>query len=209
MLIDPAGMAGPDLYRLMISAIVPRPIAWTSTLSPEGVPNAAPFSYFQALSSRPPTVMISVGRRRDGTPKDTRRNIEATGEFVVNIVSEASAGRMVMTSVDFPPETSEFEEVGLSPAPSTKVRPPRIAESAVALECRLDRVIDVGPSGICLGEVVAFHVRDDVLAADGKTVDPWKLKPLGRLGGSLYAPLREVWSIDRDGKVEPVPESEA
>jgi flavin reductase (DIM6/NTAB) family NADH-FMN oxidoreductase RutF len=198
MLIDPAGLDAKALYKLMISIIVPRPIAWTSTISADGVLNAAPFSYFQALSSKPPMVMISVGKRRSGVAKDTRANIEATREFVVNLVSEGSGVRMVRTSVDYPPEVSEFAEAGLTAVPSEKVRPPRIAESAVALECRLDRVLEVGTSGICIGEVVAIHLRDDVLAADG-TVDPWKLRPLGRLGGAAYAPLREVVEITTDG----------
>jgi len=198
MLIDPADLTGPDAYRLMISVIVPRPIAWTSTVSADGVLNAAPFSYFQALSSRPPMIMIAVGQRRDGTNKDTRSNIEATGEFVVNVVSEDSAAAMVKCSVDHPPEVSEFDTVGLTPAPSVKVKPPRIAESAVAMECRLDRVLEVGSSGVCIGEVVLFHVRDDVLNED-RTVDPVRLRPLGRIGGSNYAPLREVLEIAQDG----------
>lgn len=198
MLVEPDGLDAKALYRLMISIVVPRPIAWTSTISAAGVLNAAPFSYFQALSSKPPMVMISVGRRRGGEAKDTRSNIEATREFVVNLVSEGTGVRMVRTSVDYPPEVSEFAEAGLTPVPSTKVRPPRIGESAVSLECRLDRVLDVGASGVCIGEVLAFHIRDDVLAADG-TVDPWKLRPLARLGGASYAPLREVVEITTDG----------
>jgi flavin reductase (DIM6/NTAB) family NADH-FMN oxidoreductase RutF len=198
MQIDPKGMEVPALYRLMISVVVPRPIAWTSTISPDGVLNAAPFSYFQALSSSPPSVMISVGRRRGGASKDTRSNIEATREFVVNIVSEESGVRMVRTSVDYPPEVSEFAEAGLTPLPSARVRPPRIAESAVSLECRLDRIVEVGSSAVCIGEVLLFHLRDDVLAPDG-TVDPWKLRPLARLGGTSYAPLREVVEIAADG----------
>ena len=203
MHIDPADLNPTELYRLMISVVVPRPIAWTSTLSADGVANAAPFSLFQALSSRPPMVMIAVGRRRGGLLKDTRRNIEATGEFVVNIVSEESGSRMVECSVDHAPEVSEFDEVGLTPVPSVKVKPPRIEESAVALECKLDRVLEIGTSDVCVGEVVFFHVRDDVLG-EGRTVDPAKLRPLGRLGGSGYAPLREVLEITPDGRAATV-----
>jgi flavin reductase (DIM6/NTAB) family NADH-FMN oxidoreductase RutF len=147
--------------------------------------------------------MISVGARRGGAAKDTRSNIEATREFVVNLVSEASAVRMVRTSVDYPPEVSEFAEAGLTPAPSAKVKPPRIAESAVSLECRLARIVEIGPNAICLGEVVAFHLRDDVLLPDG-TVDPWKLHPVGRLGAACYAPLREVVEITPDGAARTV-----
>jgi flavin reductase (DIM6/NTAB) family NADH-FMN oxidoreductase RutF len=178
----------------MISVVVPRPIAWVSTVAPDGTTNAAPFSYFQALSSVPPVVMIAVGRKREGVAKDTRTNIEATREFVVNVVSEESAARMVKTSVAYDHGVSEFDEVGLGAAPSVRVRPPRIAECAVALECRLDRVIEVGTTGVLVGEVVLFHLRDDVVGAGG-TVDPVKLRPLGRLGGTGYMPLREVWDV--------------
>ncbi|MDH3593079.1 MAG: flavin reductase family protein, partial [Planctomycetota bacterium] len=134
------------------------------------------------------------GDRRGGAAKDTRSNLEATGEFVVNVVGEKSGWRMVKTSVDHPPEISEFEEVGLEAVPSERVRPPRIAECAVSLECKVDRVLTVGTSTVFIGEVVLFHVRDDVLGED-RTVDPAKLRPLGRLGGSCYTPLRDVVSI--------------
>ena len=198
MLIDPSGLDAKALYRLMISVIVPRPIAWVSTRSPGGVLNAAPFSYFQALSSSPPSLMISVGRRRDGRPKDTLAHLRATGEFVVNVVSESSAERMVKTSLGYETEVSEFAEVGLEPVPGLRVAAPRIAESAVSMECRLDRIIEIGKSSICIGEIVAFHIRDDVLASDGATVDPLKLNPLGRMGGEGYAPLREVVRVTPD-----------
>jgi flavin reductase (DIM6/NTAB) family NADH-FMN oxidoreductase RutF len=203
MLIDPADLDRRQLYRLMISIIVPRPIAWVSTQAADGTLNAAPFSYFQALSSQPPMVMVAVGKRRGGAFKDTRSNIEATGEFVVNVVGAESARRMVRTSVDHPPEVSEFEEAGLTPVASTKVDAPRIEECAVSLECKLDRVLEVGTSGVLIGEVVAFHLREDVVAGDG-TVDPWRLRPLGRLGGSNYAPLREVLHIDQQGDAHTV-----
>jgi flavin reductase (DIM6/NTAB) family NADH-FMN oxidoreductase RutF len=197
MRIHPADLDSKALYRLMISCVVPRPIAWVSTVSPDGVPNAAPFSYFQALSSSPPTLMISVGKRRDGRDKDTRANIEATGEFVVNVVSEESAERMVQSSIEYEPGESEFDKAGLAATPSEVVAPPRIAESAVAMECRLDRVIEIGASGICIGTIELFHVRDDVIGEDGN-VDPHRLRPLGRLGGQNYAPLRDVLQVTRD-----------
>ncbi len=196
MRIDPAGLDARALYHLMISVVVPRPIAWVSTVGPDGVLNAAPFSYFQALSSRPPLVMISVGNRRDGTPKDTRRNIEASRDFVVNVVSESSAERMVASAADH--ASSEFDAAGLKAVASEKVRAPRIAECLVALECRLDRVLEVPGSGICIGEVVLFHLDDSILDGQGNA-DPAKLKPLGRLGGSLYAPLREILEIPGRG----------
>jgi len=194
MRIDPSTLDARAAYRLMISVVVPRPVAWVSTRGLDGSVNAAPFSYFQALSSRPPVVMISVGNRRDGTPKDTRRNIDETGEFVVGVVAEESAERMVRTSVDHPYGVSEFETAGLTALPSELVRPPRIAECAVSMECRLERALEVGRSRVFLGEVLLFHLRDDVLLGDG-TADPARLRPLGRLGGACYAPLREVLSV--------------
>ena len=194
MRIDPAHLDARQLYHLMITCVVPRPIAWVSSQSVDGILNAAPFSYFQALSSAPPTVMISVGKRREGDDKDTRANIEATGEFVVNIVSEESAQRMVHTAAGLEPEESEFESAGLEPVPSEIVAPPRIAESKVSMECKLDRVLEIGNSGILIGNIVMFHIDDSVATPEG-TVDPAKLKPLARLGGPHYSPLREVAEI--------------
>ncbi len=197
MRIDPRSLDARAAYRLMISVVVPRPVAWVSTRGRDGSVNAAPFSYFQALSSKPPVVMISVGSRRGGEPKDTRRNIDETGEFVVGIVSEESAERMVKTSVDHPYGVSEFGTAGLTALPSEIVRPPRIAECGVSMECRLDRALDVGGSRVFLGEVVLVHLRDELLLPDG-TVDPLRLRPLARLGGSQYAPLREVFTVTAD-----------
>ncbi|MDH3591235.1 MAG: flavin reductase family protein [Planctomycetota bacterium] len=204
MQIDPASLDRIATYRLMISTIVPRPIAWVSTLSKDGVANAAPFSYFQALGGKPPMLMIAVGRRRGGDSKDTAQNIADTGEFVVNVVSEDAGAAMVMTSVDYPPETSEFDEVGLEAAPSVIVKTPRIAQCKVAMECKLDRVLDLAGSAVCVGRIVLFHVADGLMDENG-TVDPHKLRPLGRLGGSNYLPLRDVLAITQDGSVATVP----
>jgi flavin reductase (DIM6/NTAB) family NADH-FMN oxidoreductase RutF len=204
MRIDPNGLEARDLYRLMISVVVPRPIAWVSTKSAAGVLNAAPFSYFQALSGEPPMVMIAVGQKRGGEFKDTRANIEETGEFVINIVNEASGPAMVRTSVAYESGISEFDEVGLTPVASEIVAPPRIGESPVALECKLDRIIEIGTSGVCIGEVVLFHLADEIVDPETGVADPAKLAPLGRLGGSLYAPLRDIVSIDTEGNVQPV-----
>ncbi len=197
MQVDPAALEPLDAYRLLISCVVPRPIAWVSTIAPDGTRNAAPFSFFQVLTTKPPMLMIAVGPRGDGRHKDTRQNIETTGEFVVNVVSEPSAQRMVDTSAGFEPEVSEFEEIGLEETPSKVVKPPRIAECKVAMECALNQVIEVGEGGgaMILGKIVWFHVADEVLADDGKTVDPRKLAPLGRMGANNYAPLREVLEV--------------
>ena len=200
MQIDPATLDKRDTYRLMISCIVPRPIAWVSTRSPDGALNAAPFSYFQALGGQPPMIMIAIGNRRAGEPKDTRRNIEATGEFVVNILGEAVGAKMVRSSIDHPYGVSEFDEVGITPVASERVAPPRIGECRVALECKLDRVLEIGGSGVVFGEVLLFHVDDDLIDDDG-VIDPVKLNPLGRLGGSNYAPVREIITMDQAGTV--------
>ncbi len=196
MQIDPRDLAVKAAYPLFISTIVPRPIAWVSTLSPDGRPNLAPFSFFMGVTSDPPTLAVAIGRRR-GEPKDTARNIEAAGEFVVNVVTTDLAGAMVLTSADFPPTVNEFAEVGLTPLPSARVKPPRVAESPLHMECRLERLLTIGRSGtaLAIGEVVLFHIADELWT--GHDVDIARLKPLGRLGGALYAPIERTIAIPR------------
>jgi flavin reductase (DIM6/NTAB) family NADH-FMN oxidoreductase RutF len=195
--IDPREHAAREIYALMISAIVPRPIALTSTTDGAGRYNLAPFSYFMGVSSVPPILAISSVQRRGGQKKDTLRNIEATGEFVVNIVTEAMAEAMNVTSTDFPHGYDEFTSSGLTPLPSERVAAPRVAESPIQMECRLERIIEVGrqPAYLILGEVVLFHLSQEVLT-DGR-VDVAKLKPVARLGGSDYAHVRDVFSLAR------------
>jgi len=174
--LDPSDWDMQDNYFLLTGLVVPRPIAWVSTLAPDGTRNAAPYSYFQAVTTKPPMVMIAGGLRRDGRRKDTRAHIEATGEYVVNIVSEPSAQRMVDCSIAFEPDVSEFDEIGLEAAPSKIVKAPRIAECKVSLECKLDRVLEVGHGGgtMILGEVVWFHVADNTgwVSLAGVRADP-------------------------------------
>jgi len=203
MKIDPRDLSRTASYSLFISALVPRPIAWVSTLSAAGRPNLAPFSFFMGVASDPPTLAVAIGRRR-GQPKDTARNIEATGEFVVNVVTESLARAMVRTSGDFPPETSEFVEAGLTPIPSERIAPPRVKESPVHMECRLERMLLVGRSetALVLGEVVLFHIDDALWTGSDIRVEA--LKPLARLGGALYAPLGETLEIPRP-VVDPQP----
>ncbi len=189
MLLDPARTPGPEMYRFMISAIVPRPIAFVSTRSADGGTNLAPFSYFNAVSSVPPLVGIAIVDRT-GDPKDTLRNIRETGEYVVNLVSEPMLPAMARTAGEWPRGTSEFEVSGLTPAPSQRVAAPGVAESAIRFECRLHREIPLGNSFFVVGEILLAHARDDVLT-DGR-VDPVKLAPVGRLGGEYYSLLREV-----------------
>ena len=189
MILDPRTLPANLVYRFLISAVVPRPIAFVSSQGLSGNTNLAPFSYFNAIASEPPLVAIAIGDRADD-PKDTLRNIRETQEFVVNVVSEPLLDAMVRTAGEWPRGVSEFGPAGLTPVPSERVRPPYVAESPLQLECRLHREIALGNSILVVGEVVLARVRDDVMT-DGR-VDPAKLAPVGRLGGELYAPLGPV-----------------
>jgi flavin reductase (DIM6/NTAB) family NADH-FMN oxidoreductase RutF len=194
--IDPSDLDIKAGYRLLISTIVPRPIALISTVGEDGVNNAAPFSMFMGASSNPPMVAVSIASRA-GVEKDTVRNIRETGEFVVNVVDEALAQGMNLASADLPPSESEFEFAGLTATPSVKVRPPRIKEAPASMECRLARSIEVGrsPNHLIIGDVLLFHVADELM--NGTIVDVNKLRPLGRLGESLYCRVRDVFEMRR------------
>jgi len=201
MIIDPSKSKTSDIYRTMIRCILPRPIAWVSTISEDGVVNLAPFSFFTGVTSSPPSLCFCPGRRSDtGARKDTLANVEATGEFVVNMVPEALARHMNETATDFPPDVNEFEEAGVTPAPSRVVAPPRVSESPVNFECRRIDVVHVGPDGpgggaIVIGEIVMIHVDESVLS-DGK-VSSELLNPVARLGGLEYATLGERFVMKR------------
>jgi flavin reductase (DIM6/NTAB) family NADH-FMN oxidoreductase RutF len=198
--IDPAGLSRRDAYHFMISAIVPRAIAFVTTVSLQGRTNAAPFSYFTGVGSSPPSVLICAGRRREAL-KDTHRNIVETGEFVVNVVVEEIMDGVVIGGTDHPPDVSEIEMAGLATAPAVKVAPPLIAASPISLECRRTHIFEAAGSAIIVGEIVWVHVRDDVLAAGAApgapVVDPDRLRPISRLGGDLYARLGEVFERAR------------
>ncbi len=188
--VDHNRMRPRELYQLIISTVTPRPIAFVSTVSAEGARNLAPFSFFNCVSVNPLMMMFCPARKRDAARKDTLVNVEATGEFVINIVNKEIAVRMHQTSAPYPPEIDEFEIVGLTPVASSKVKPPRVAESPASFECVLDRIIEFGdhPGAGCmvLGRVVAFHVDDECLTPEG-TCDPAKLQTIGRMGGTTYA----------------------
>lgn len=187
--LDPRATPGPETYRFLITAIVPRPIAFVSTRAADGTTNLAPFSYFNAIASVPPLIGISINDRA-GDPKDTLRNVRESGEFVINVVSEPLLDRMVQTAGEWPRGASEFAIAGLTEAPAHRVKAPRVAESPLHLECVLHREIALGNSVLVVGEVVWAHVEDAMLT-DGR-VDPAKLAPVGRLGGELYSLMREV-----------------
>jgi flavin reductase (DIM6/NTAB) family NADH-FMN oxidoreductase RutF len=188
--IDPDQLDRKSAYKLMISLIVPRPIAFVSTVSREGRTNVAPFSFFNGVSSHPPILMIAVGSRRTGR-KDTWNNIEATGEFVVNVVVPEIVDAMVLAAGEYPPEVDEIRVAGLTPLASVRVKPPRIAESPVQMECRLEKLVEVAETAVILGRVVLYHVRDDLL--EGGKVDPAKLQPVARLGDDLYSRLGTIF----------------
>jgi flavin reductase (DIM6/NTAB) family NADH-FMN oxidoreductase RutF len=194
MIFDPTVLTPADFYRFMISAIVPRPIAFVSTVSAAGTLNLAPFSYFVALTNRPPLLGVSVSRRGEGL-KDTVRNIRETGEFVVNVVHEPLLERMVKTSGDWSENVSEFELTGLTPVPSDRVRAPGVAESPIRMECRLHREIELGDATFLVGEIVLAHANDEVFT-DGR-IDIGKLHPVGRLGGDGYTVVRDVIRVAR------------
>jgi flavin reductase (DIM6/NTAB) family NADH-FMN oxidoreductase RutF len=194
MFVDPAAWESRHLHHFLISVIVPRPIAFVSTVGADGSHNVAPFSYFNLISSRPPLVGISVNRRAAG-PKDTARKARETGGFVVNVVDEALAAKAVEASGEWPADIDEFQLTGLTKVPSERVKAPRVGESPVSLECRLERILELGTTDFLVGEVLCAHVRDDVLT-DGR-VDPLLLKPVGRLGGDLYTVVRDVRAMPR------------
>jgi len=201
MIIDPRENDLRANYKLLIGSVVPRPIAFVSTMDADGTPNLAPFSFFTGLTPQPPTVCFAPLRRfSDGQEKDTLRNIRATGEFVVNVVTEDLVERANDTAVEFAPEVSEFAEVGLTPAACEVVTPPRCAESPVNLECKLLQIVDLGEAAagggsLVIGEVLRFHVRDD-LVADGR-IDTGALQPVGRLAGAEYTTLGRRFSLER------------
>ena len=204
MKFDPDKQSFKDNHRLMIGSIVPRPIAFVSTKSKNGILNLAPFSYFNGVCSNPPTIMFAPARRGyDGLTKDTLNNIRDTEEFVVNIVSEKIVEPMVACATDFEKEVNEFEVSGLTPVDSVKVAPPCVKESKVSFECRLQTIVPVGeaePGGgfVVIGNIVMFHVDDDVYR-DGR-IDLDALKPVGRLAGNNYSRINDVFTVVRQIK---------
>ena len=194
MILDPSSATGSDVYRFMIRVIVPRPIAFISTVGSDGRFNVAPFSFFCGLTGKPPLIGVSINYRA-GSPKDTLRHIRESGDFVVNVVSEPLLDRMVMASGEWPEEVDEFQLTGLTPVASDRVKAPRVGESPVNLECRLYREVELGTTFFVVGEIVRIHAADEVLT-EGK-VDIEKLHPVARLGGDEYAVVRDVLRVAR------------
>ncbi len=200
MLFDFDKLPPQQRYKLLVSTVVPRPIAWVVTLDTAGRANAAPFSFFNVFGEDPATVIIGIGGRKPGDAKDTGNNIRETGQFVVNLVSYDNAQRMVETAIEFDHGVNELAEAELVTAPSTKVKPPRIADSPVAMECERMMTIELGlERALIVGRVLAMHVRDDcVLDAGRNYIDTPRLDLIGRLhGGGWYARLSDQFEVPR------------
>ena len=197
MKIDPNNFEG--FNRVLTGVVVPRPIAFVSTLSADGIANLAPYSFFNAVAYHPPTIVFSSSRRVVHKEKDTLANIEAMGEFVVNIVVDDIAEAMNRTAAEFPTDVSEFEIAGLTPVSSDIVKPPRVAESPVNMECRLVQIVPIGTGshahGLVIGEIVLLHIRDDLI--DGHRIDHQKLRPTGRLAGNMYCYTSDTFELVR------------
>jgi flavin reductase (DIM6/NTAB) family NADH-FMN oxidoreductase RutF len=191
--IDPDDLDG-SLYRTLAGAVVPRPIAWVSSRSPDGVDNLAPYSFFNVVSVSPPVLMFAPVDAPDGL-KDTPRNAKAAGEFVVNVVTEDTVEAMNESAATLPADESEFDRAAVTRADSVTVDVPRVDEAAVAFECSLYDFVDIGGSSMVLGEVEYVHVDDDA-TTDGK-VDVTKLDAVGRLSGSYYATTDDRFSLER------------
>ena len=198
VLFDPAELERRDVYKLLIGLVVPRPIGWIGSVDGSGNRNLAPYSFFNAVGSAPPTVLFAPGSRPTGA-KDSLANVEVTGEFSVNMVSHDLAEAMNLTSGTYPPEIDEFEVAGLTAVTGSKVAAPLVAEAPASMECVVSEIVRIGvpPTGsaVVFGTVVAFHVREDLL--DGTRVDQEALDLIGRMGGPNYATTRDVFGMVR------------
>ena len=202
---DPSKLSPREVYGLLTDVVVPRPIAWVSTIDEAGTTNLAPYSFFNGVCIHPALVMVACARRPDGTRKDTARNAEQTGEMVIHVVTAELAEAMNLSSADHPPGVSELDLSKLPTAPSERVRPPRIASARVALECKLVEILHPGgqPVDMLIGEIVFLHVRDDIARHDPPGVDPRGLDAVGRLGGVAYTHVREIFEMERPEKPKP------
>jgi flavin reductase (DIM6/NTAB) family NADH-FMN oxidoreductase RutF len=200
VLFDFAAIPPRERYKLLVSTVTPRPIAWVVSQTPEDHINAAPFSFFNAFSGEPPVVGIGISSHEPGRPKDTRNNIRETRQFVVNLVSEEAAAAMNVTAIEFEAGVNELAQAELATIPSVYVKPPRIAISPVAMECELLQIVELGPeTGLVLGRVLAMHIHDEMVIDPAKNyVDTPKLKLIGRMHGSgWYARTSDLFLMDR------------
>jgi flavin reductase (DIM6/NTAB) family NADH-FMN oxidoreductase RutF len=190
--LELAGLTPTERYKLITGLVIPRPIAWISTVNEAGVANCAPYSFFNAFSEDPPLVMVSFGPRRDGGIKHSLKNIQRSGEFVVNLVDEATANAMHISSDEIPEDESEFDKTGLTPEASRLVSHPRIAEAAVCFECRVFKQLDIVPGRVfIIGEILLVHAREGVVDPRTKRISDEHYKPVGRLYANRYCTTRQ------------------
>jgi len=188
-----------ERYKLLIGLVIPRPIAWISTWSENRVANCAPFSFFNVFSEDPPLCVIGINPRSDGAMKHSLKNIRRTGEFVVNLVDEATANAMHISSKEFPETVSEFEQTGLTTAPAVMVQHPRIAEAAASFECRLYQLLEIsGTRQLVLGEMLLVHARDGVIDPQSKRISEEHYRPIGRLFADRYCTTRQRFNLPGD-----------
>jgi flavin reductase (DIM6/NTAB) family NADH-FMN oxidoreductase RutF len=206
---DPTTLSEHDRYKLLISLVIPRPIALVTTVGPTGVVNAAPFSFFNLFSESPALAVLGLQTRPDKSLKDTSAHIRERGEFVINLVDEALGEQMNQCSVDFPPEVSEIDAAKLNLLPSEKVTTPRIKEAPAALECRHYTTLEVSATRrLAIGEVVQVHVRDGLWDPEKMRIDMTQYRPLARLFGNFYASLSEPFTHVRQSYEEWLTEQE-
>jgi len=185
-----------ERYKLLIGLVIPRPIAWVSTWSENGVANCAPFSFFNVISEDPPLCILSFNWRSDGTIKHTLKNIRRTGEYVVNLADEGTANAMHLSSTELPESESEFTRYGLTPAPAKLVKHPRIAEAAASLECRVERRINFGPEReMVVGEILLIYARDGIIDPATKRISEELYHPVGRLFAERYCTTRQRFNL--------------
>lgn len=197
---DISTMAPSKRYNLLISLVVPRPIAFVTTISDQGIVNAAPFSFFNMMGNDPPVVALGIGKdgSRKNSLKDSGYNIQKTGEFVINIVNENILRQVNLTSVDFPPEIDESEIAGLTKMPSIKVSPPRIAESPANLECRLASTLELGNSRIIIGKIIYLHIKKEFVNPKENDVLTEQILPIGRMHKSgFYTRTADLFNLPR------------
>lgn len=192
--IDPQQGTERDNYKLLIGSIIPRPIAFVTTLSEEGVLNGAPFSYFNIVSSNPPLISVAI-QHAAGQSKDTARNMKQTKEFVIHIVDEQNVGQVNMTAAPLPPDQSEVTLAGLTPVDSLRIAVPGVQEARVRMECVLEQCVELPNTDLIIGRVVQFHL-DEAIYNEGR-IDPVKLGAVSRLAGNSYAGIGEIFEMER------------
>jgi len=196
--LNPSDLKTKDVYKLLTGSVVPRPIAWVSTVSEEGVHNLAPFSFFTVASTKPAILAISIGQgsgERQGTEKDTLANIRSQEEFVINVVSSSLGNEMQKSAENVPAEVDEFQYTGLTPVDSVTVKPKRVKEALIHMECKLHQILPLGSNALVLGEMTHYHIQDEVYLGNYK-IDLEKVSPLGRLAGN-YSESKGFFTLPR------------